>query len=164
MGILDLGVRALLPADAGPNTTQFPGLALGVHVFFKGIQGGSCAGFLAALPRKQTRRFVNWSLYCRNGGIAGGTLALLALLGKAATDETMDAAGITDRGNKLFLNREQQRLDITCATLGAVWACAGYSGRRIDAGRGGGAGIVAGCVVYFGQQFLQKHLSKDRES
>ena len=162
MGFSDLLVRADPYRRPGSEVMPpYPGAILYFHWLMNGIEAGAVTGFLASLPRKKGMKVQNWSRYSRNGCVIGGGLASLWFAGVLATDDSYNRERITNEADEMFLNKDIRRKDIMVTVLGSLGAAAGYSGRKMDAGKGGAAGIFGGCVLFGMQKFFKTYLPKN---
>ena len=90
----------------------------------------------------------------------GGGLSSVCFAGVLASDESYNEEKIMNEADDMFLNQDIRRKDIMVTVLGSLGAAAGYSGRKMDAGKGGAAGIFGGCVIFGAQRFLSTYLPK----
>jgi hypothetical protein len=164
MGFEDLLVRADPYRRPDKEVMPpYPGAIFYFHWLMNGVEAGAVVGFLASLPTKNGTKMQNWSRYSRNGCMLGGGLATLGFLGMLATDDSYNEEKIKNEADEMFLNQDIRRKDIMVSVLGSFGAAAGYSGRKMDAGKGGAVGIFGGCVLFGAQKFLTKFLPKKGE-
>ena len=109
-------LRAPVAGEALPSQVRFPGALLASHVMLRSAMCGTFAGlalgaFGVGMKKIEHGLVAGAGRFGFVGMVGGGLLGLAATLAKAATDDTMDAKGISERSRRLMFNTEQARLD-----------------------------------------------------
>lgn len=143
-------------SDSMPH---YPAATLIVHVALKGAQMGSLLGLAVFLPllhlkRRKTSSLVStWARVMNTSGILGTTVATGLLIGKAASSDTMNDAGVDDRAYRISKNAGQNEVDkYSLVGLVAGGGVGVFAGRVVACS---GTGIALGTSAYMVKRILQ---------